>query len=138
MKGMVVGISEAPTSHTAARAALELAASTGATVHFVTAVGDSEAVVWKVGSDSFVLDTVESARVAMKRIIDGFGATVPFTVEAVEGHPAKAIISVAERESADLIVVGNVRMQGIGRVLGSVGDDILRNAPCNVLIVKTV
>ncbi|MEN9823602.1 MAG: hypothetical protein RLZ04_2028, partial [Actinomycetota bacterium] len=65
-------------------------------------------------------------------------ASVPFTVEAIEGNPAKAIITVAERESAELIVVGNVRMQGIGRVLGSVGDDILRNAPCNVLIVKTV
>ena len=39
---------------------------------------------------------------------------------------------------ADLIVVGNVRMQGFGRVLGSVGNDVLSHAPCSVLIVKTV
>jgi nucleotide-binding universal stress UspA family protein len=37
-----------------------------------------------------------------------------------------------------LIVVGNVRMQGLGRVLGSVGSDVLHQAPCSVLIVKTV
>jgi nucleotide-binding universal stress UspA family protein len=29
-------------------------------------------------------------------------------------------------------------MQGAGRVLGSVGKDVVQHAPCNVLIVKTV
>ena len=48
------------------------------------------------------------------------------------------MLSHAEYVGADLIVVGNVRMQGISRVLGSVGNEVLRSAPCSVLIVKTV
>lgn len=134
----VVGISDAETSQVAARHALVLAAATGATVHFVTAIDHDEVTVIPMGSDEFVFDSIESARVSVERFVDSLGTDVPFTVEAAEGAPAKALISVAERVGADLIVVGNVRMQGVGRVLGSVGNDVLRNAPCSVLIVKTV
>jgi nucleotide-binding universal stress UspA family protein len=38
---------------------------------------------------------------------------------------------------ADLIVVRNKKMQGAGRFLGSVPNDIAHHAPCSVLIVKT-
>lgn len=134
----VVGISEAETSQVAARHALTLAAATGATVHFVTAIDRDEVAVIPMGSDEFVFDSIETARVSVERFIDSLGTDVPFTVEAAEGSPAKALVSVAERVGADLIVVGNVRMQGVGRVLGSVGNDVLRSAPCSVLIVKTV
>jgi nucleotide-binding universal stress UspA family protein len=134
----VVGISDAETSQVAARHAVALAAATGATVHFVTAIDRDEVTVIPMGSDEFVFDSIENARVSVERFVDSLGTDVPFTVEAAEGSPAKALISVAERVGADLIVVGNVRMQGVGRVLGSVGNDVLRNAPCSVLIVKTV
>ena len=50
---------------------------------------------------------------------------------------AKAIVSVAEDVGADLILVGNKRMQGAGRVLGSVPNDVAHTAPCAVLIAKT-
>jgi nucleotide-binding universal stress UspA family protein len=36
-----------------------------------------------------------------------------------------------------MIVVGNRRMQGIGRVLGSVANSVAHNAPCDVYIAKT-
>ena len=45
---------------------------------------------------------------------------------------------VAKEIGADLIVVGNRRVQGIGRVLGSVATDVAHHAPCDVYIVKTV
>jgi nucleotide-binding universal stress UspA family protein len=48
------------------------------------------------------------------------------------------LVDEAARLNADLIVVGNVRMQGPSRVLGSVGSHVLRHAPCDVLVVKTV
>ena len=44
----------------------------------------------------------------------------------------------AERLEADVIVVGNRRMQGVSRLLGSVANEVAHNAPCDVLIVKTV
>ena len=42
------------------------------------------------------------------------------------------------RLEAEVIVVGNRRMQGVGRLLGSVANEVAHNAPCDVLIVKTV
>ena len=137
-KVFVVGLSEEETSQLAARHAVAMAEATGATVHFVTAVERDEVSVIPMGSDEFVFDTIESARVAGERFVESLGTDVSFTVEAMDGSPAKALLEVAERVGADLIVVGNVRMQGVGRVLGSVGNDVLRNAPCSVLIVKTV
>ena len=131
-------MSDAATSHIAARTAADPAQATGATVHFVTAVVSGQLNVIQVGSDRFVTDNVESARKGLQRFVDSLGASVPYTVQAVEESPAKALITVAELHDADLIVVGNVRMQGIGRVLGSVGNDVAHTAPCSVLIVKTV
>ena len=43
----------------------------------------------------------------------------------------------ASRLGAQLIVVGNVGMKGLGRVLGSVASSVALNAPCDVYIVKT-
>jgi nucleotide-binding universal stress UspA family protein len=56
----------------------------------------------------------------------------------MDDKPADALLAVAAEVEADLIVVGNVRMQGLGRLLGSVGNDIAHHSPCSVLIVKTV
>jgi nucleotide-binding universal stress UspA family protein len=137
-KNIVVGVSDAATSQIAGRKAVELAEATGATVHFVTAVENGETAVIEIGSDRFVLDTVESARIAVEHFVHGLGSSINYTVQAVEEAPAKALVSVAELLDADLIVVGNVRMQGLARVLGSVGNDVAHSAPCSVLIVKTV
>lgn len=59
-----------------------------------------------------------------------------------EGHPvagavAEAIVAVAERTGADLIVVGNRGMQGAERGRESVADSVAHRAPCHVLIAKT-
>ena len=55
-----------------------------------------------------------------------------------EGEAADALISVAEDEKADLIVVGNKGMAGAQRfLLGSVPNKVTHHAPCDVLIVKT-
>ncbi|MCP3973298.1 MAG: universal stress protein, partial [bacterium] len=39
--------------------------------------------------------------------------------------------------NARMIVVGNRRVQGIARVLGSVASDVAKRAPCSVLIAHT-
>ena len=138
MQNIVVGISDAETSHIAGRQAFELAERYGARVHVVTAVDAAETMVVEVGSDRFVLDDVEAARGAISAFVQTIHPKVDWTVHALDAKPAKALLDVAARVRADLIVVGNVRMQGIGRVLGSVGNDVVHHAPCSVLIVKTV
>ena len=53
------------------------------------------------------------------------------------GHPAALIVKVAEREEADLIVMGS---RGLSEwkalLLGSVSDHVTHHAPCSVLIVR--
>jgi nucleotide-binding universal stress UspA family protein len=52
------------------------------------------------------------------------------------GDPADAIVEVATRRGADLIVVGAHEQGFLARVLhGDVGAGISRKAPCDVLIV---
>jgi nucleotide-binding universal stress UspA family protein len=56
-------------------------------------------------------------------------------VEAV-GEIAEAIVEVAERSSADLIVVGTRELSQVERLLGhSVSEGVQRMAHCDVLIV---
>jgi nucleotide-binding universal stress UspA family protein len=86
----------------------------------------------------FVFDSLELGRESVEKFVRSIDADIEYTVTAVEGPPARVLLEVAEQVKADLIVVGNVRMQGLGRVLGSVGNEVLRSAPCSVLIVKTV
>jgi nucleotide-binding universal stress UspA family protein len=57
---------------------------------------------------------------------------------AAKGDPADAIVRVADRVEADLIVVGNRGMKGARRVLGSVPNSVAHQANCSVLIVDTV
>ena len=56
---------------------------------------------------------------------------------AVEGDPAKVMVEEARRLGARIIVVGNRRVQGASRVLGSIAGDVLKTASCDVLIVNT-
>jgi nucleotide-binding universal stress UspA family protein len=60
-------------------------------------------------------------------------------VEAVvlQGYPIREIVRRAEEQGADLIVMGTHGRSGIPRVfLGSVAENVLRSAPCPVLVVR--
>ena len=54
-----------------------------------------------------------------------------------EGEPASAIVTAAQDYGADLIVLGT---SGRGRlaefVLGSTTEDVIRRAPCPVMVVR--
>lgn len=62
------------------------------------------------------------------------GANIDRVVEL--GHPARAIVSFAKANSADLIVMGSRGLSAINEVLlGSVSDYVLRHSPCPVTVV---
>jgi nucleotide-binding universal stress UspA family protein len=54
-----------------------------------------------------------------------------------EGPPPERIVAVAEQIEARLVVVGTEGGGGLRRMLlGSVAEDVLRLAPCSVLLVR--
>jgi nucleotide-binding universal stress UspA family protein len=56
----------------------------------------------------------------------------------VEGNPATEILRTSEETHCDAIVMGSHGRTGLGRlVLGSVAEQVMRQAACPVLIVKT-
>jgi nucleotide-binding universal stress UspA family protein len=53
------------------------------------------------------------------------------------GDPREAIVDMAKREGADLIVVGSHGRSGLTKLLmGSVASHVVTHAPCNVLVVR--
>ncbi|MFF4172494.1 universal stress protein [Streptomyces sp. NPDC001744] len=57
---------------------------------------------------------------------------------AVQGEPVAALVGIARKASADLLVVGNRGLRSLaGRILGSVPADIARKSGLDVLIVHT-
>jgi nucleotide-binding universal stress UspA family protein len=54
-----------------------------------------------------------------------------------EGYPATAIEEEAERQDADLIVIGTRGLSGLKHLLlGSIAERVVQKAPCPVLTVK--
>lgn len=63
------------------------------------------------------------------------GVQVSFLVWT--GDPGESIVSAAEAESADLVLVGSHGRGKIGRLLlGSVSEHVVRHAPCPVLVIR--
>jgi universal stress protein A len=54
----------------------------------------------------------------------------------VSGRPKVEIARVADREGADLIVVGAHGRHGLAGLLGSTTDQVLHHATCDVLTVR--
>ncbi len=78
------------------------------------------------------------ADVALEQTLERLGAQdIQVTQHTPTGSVADSIVAVAERQRADLIVVGSQGMRGARRVLGSVPNKISHHAPCDVLIVDT-
>lgn len=136
---IVVGVDGGGPSQTAARRAAELAAQMGAALHVVTAVDDGHVEEFPERPGTTHVTAGELAEdVATKVARQLRGIVSEVTSGVPQGKPAAALVAEAERLDARLIVVGNVRVQGIGRVLGSVASSVAAHAPCDVYIVKTV
>jgi nucleotide-binding universal stress UspA family protein len=135
---IVVGVDGSETALKAARTARDLAVSLGAALHVVSAFDSDRTEVFGSGSDQWIVSDAGEAEKVAKGVADSLrSAEVTVTYAAARGKPAEALIDEAGRAGAQLIVVGNRRMRGLGRVLGSVANSVAHNAPCDVYIAKT-
>jgi nucleotide-binding universal stress UspA family protein len=87
---------------------------------------------------STVRDAVlASARSQLDRLIASQAKLgVELRGELIQGPPASVVTAAAERGAHDLIAVGTHGHRGFRRLLlGSVAEDVIRHAPCSVLVV---
>jgi len=136
MNEIIVGVDRSATAHRAAVRAAELAAQTDADLHIVMCIKRSSAGTAGSGQDSWHIDPVSDA----ENFLRDLGASLHYdriTTSVQSGDPASAMCDEAERLDAGMIVVGNRRVQGVSRVLGSIAGEVLKHAPCDVLIANT-
>lgn len=135
---IVVGVDGSDSARRAAQSAGNIATALGATLHVVTAFGSDRAQVVGAGSDQLVISEATTAEKTARDVAVELRSTrLQVDYFAVQGTPAQALIKQAQTHRALMIVVGNRRMRGLGRVLGSVANSVAHNAPCDVYIAKT-
>jgi nucleotide-binding universal stress UspA family protein len=134
---IVVGVDGSASARKAAEAARDLATALGASLHVVSAFEDDRSGVFGSGSDKWLVSDADKAEHVARTMADTLGGDIKITCAAASGRPADALIREAIRTEARIIVVGNRRMRGIGRVLGSVANSVAHNAPCDVYIANT-
>jgi len=137
---MVVGIDGSPGAATALAWAIEYAPLIDAEVVVVHSMDVSMALPPPtVGASPFVVD--DALRAGMRDALHEWcaplrEAKVPYRAELYEGNAVGAITQLAERESADLIVVGRRGHGGFSElVLGSVPHSLSHHATIPVVIV---
>jgi nucleotide-binding universal stress UspA family protein/nitrite reductase/ring-hydroxylating ferredoxin subunit len=123
---IVIGTDGSPTARLAENAALMLAAAVRSELLVVSAyAGDGEA---KAAAEMAVEET--------RRRADATGVYARTAV--AEGEPSAVLVDHADRDDADLIVVGDIGLGQRKRFrLGGIPDQISHEAPCGVLIVRT-
>jgi universal stress protein A len=79
----------------------------------------------------------EAARAHLERFACERAGPVDFTATVATGHAADQIVSRAERDRVDLIVMGTHGRTGLAHVVrGSVAEAVMRRAPCLVLTIR--
>lgn len=80
-----------------------------------------------------VQQEAETALAYVRTLAEG----VNLETVVLDGKPAAQIVKFAEENKIDLIVIGTRGKRGLERLLlGSVAEQVIRMAPCKVLVVK--
>jgi nucleotide-binding universal stress UspA family protein len=136
---IIVGVDGSATARKAADEAAQVAHNFKRPLHIVLSMTrNTSQQVRGGGSETWHFDSVGVAEESLKALVGELKTIVPDTTYAVVlADPATALCDEAVRLDASMIVIGNKRVQGAARVLGSIAGDVAKRAPCNVLIVHT-
>ena len=137
MDEIIVGVDESATAKIAALQAAQLAQQTGKPLHLVMALKRRPAQSVQAGAERVVIDNISLAEDFLRSLKGELPGGRNATHAVVAKDPADELCDEAERLAAWMIVVGNRRVQGVTRVLGSIPLDVAKQAPCNVYIVHT-
>jgi len=133
---LATDLSEASSSAT--EHAFELASRLGAAL-LVVSVIDPGSLLMPSGRFRARVDQVRERHEQQAQALVERGRQVGIDVSFLvwTGDPGDQIVSAAEAERVDMIVVGSHGRGAVGRLfLGSVSEHVVRNAPCPVLVVR--
>lgn len=96
----------------------------------------TEGQLTEIGSEvKEQLQTIKREVQALAHIV--LGPDVPYTVSVIEGHATDVLLARLRESPPDLIVMGSHGRSGFARLLlGSVAENITREAGCATLIVR--
>lgn len=127
-----------PTSDLATDWAFDLAHRNEAALLIVSVI-DPRELRLPGGGFRLRVDQVRERREAIAQQLVQRGREIGLRVTFLvwTGEPGESIVSAAEAEGADVILVGAHTRGTLGRLLmGSVSEHVARHAPCPVLIVR--
>jgi nucleotide-binding universal stress UspA family protein len=88
--------------------------------------------------DNLLQERISTGHRIMKEVVTALqGDAIPVIEELLEGPAARAIVSVANTRQCDLIVLGARGLSDLqSLLLGSISHEVIRHAPCPVLVVR--
>lgn len=143
-KIVLTGVDNSETALRAAEKAATLAQSLGAELHVLcTYTVNMTEWVQQAHADAYsnittqYSDIAERTASAVAESLRLKMENLPIISRAREGTPGRALVLEADEIGADVIVVGNKRVQGFTRHLGSIARTIASEASCDLYIVNT-
>lgn len=144
-KKILVGTDGSATAAEAIRHAARLAKAMGADLHLISAYNapdPKQLSRWVQEAGQEFVGLITGTTAAETAIEKGQQTAKEEGVKAearfLEGDPGEVLITAAETDDIDLLIVGNKGMTGAKRfLLGSVPHKVSHHAPCDVLIVHT-
>jgi nucleotide-binding universal stress UspA family protein len=135
---VLVGADDSTTARRAVEAATEIAVMSSGTLHIMTAFNPGKRVDASQTREFQHLSTESDSDALLQSLsfIAKKRGLVP-VLHAAKGDAADVLIEKAKEINADLVVVGNRGMKGVGRVLGSIPNSVAHGSPCSVLIFDT-
>ncbi len=137
---IIVGVDGSDTAARAVATAARLAGALGAQLRVVCAYERAEVQQVEVGGERYELSQQASAQTVAAEAVSALlktRADIDVVPVAAPGKPAEVLIGAAEQSGAEMIVIGNRRVQTAGRIFGSIATDVAQRAPCDVYIAHT-
>jgi len=137
MEKIMVPVDFSPSGEAALRYASSLARDSGATI--ILAHVEEPPMAYGAGEFYAGAADAETSDEVARRLeaIVPADPAVPYTHRLLTGEPAHQIVTLAEEEHVDLIVMGTHGRTGLMRLLmGSVAESVVRLSPCPVFTLR--
>jgi nucleotide-binding universal stress UspA family protein len=136
---ILITVDDEPLAAHAAEVGVGLARSLNAEIALVHAIDPS--LIYSPEAGSVADELAQHAEQDAARIVADFRSRLPAGTSVLQfirqGKPGQEIVRAAKDWPADLIVIGSHGRRGLSRaVLGSVAEEVMRHAPCPVLVVR--